>query len=110
MPRIADNALVNATRLIERIAEYRPEPQLGPEVEGFMQAVFGEVPPAAEVVERVARLSPVVAVVLDALLGTDLLADDDLRLAEAQRHPCALRESRSTADCCPASIPSTSNP
>jgi acetylornithine deacetylase/succinyl-diaminopimelate desuccinylase-like protein len=69
VPRIADNALVNATRLIDRIAEYRPEPQLGPEVEGFMKAVFGEVPPAVEVVERVAPLSPVVAVVLDALLA-----------------------------------------
>ena len=69
MPRIADNALVNATRLIERIAEFRPEPQLGPEVEGFMQAVFGEVPPAAEVVERVASLSHVAAVVVDALLA-----------------------------------------
>ena len=69
MPRIADNALVNATRLIERIAEYRPEPQLGPEVEGFMQAVFGEVPPAAQVVERVAPLSPVAAVIVEALLA-----------------------------------------
>jgi acetylornithine deacetylase/succinyl-diaminopimelate desuccinylase-like protein len=69
MPRIADNALVNATRLVDRIAEYRPEPQLGPEVEGFMQAVFGEVPPAARVVERVAPLSPVAAVVVDALLA-----------------------------------------
>jgi acetylornithine deacetylase/succinyl-diaminopimelate desuccinylase-like protein len=69
MPRIADNALVNATRLVDRIAEYRPEPQLGPEVEGFMQAVFGEVPPAAEVVERIAPLSPVAAMVVDALLG-----------------------------------------
>jgi acetylornithine deacetylase/succinyl-diaminopimelate desuccinylase-like protein len=69
MPRIADNALVNATRLIERIADFRPEPQLGPEVEGFMQAVFGEVPPAAEVVERVASLSHVAAVVVDALLA-----------------------------------------
>ena len=69
MPRIADNALVNATRLIERIAEYRPEPQLGPEVEGFMRAVFGEVPPAADVVARVAPLSPVAAVVVEALLA-----------------------------------------
>jgi len=69
MPRIADNALVNATRLIDRIAEYRPEPQLGPEVEGFMQAVFGEVPPASEVLARVAPLSPVAAVVIEALLA-----------------------------------------
>jgi acetylornithine deacetylase/succinyl-diaminopimelate desuccinylase-like protein len=68
MPRIADNALVNATRLIDRIAEYRPEPQLSPEVEAFMHAVFGEVPAAGDVVDRVAPLSPVVAMVLDALL------------------------------------------
>jgi acetylornithine deacetylase/succinyl-diaminopimelate desuccinylase-like protein len=69
MPRIADNALVNATRLIDRIAEYRPEPQLGPEVEGFMQAVFGEVPSAADVVDRVAAMSPLAAAVVDALLA-----------------------------------------
>jgi acetylornithine deacetylase/succinyl-diaminopimelate desuccinylase-like protein len=69
MPRIADNALVNATKLVERIAAYRPEPQLGPEVEGFMQAVFGEVPPASAVVDKVAGISPVAAVVVDALLA-----------------------------------------
>jgi acetylornithine deacetylase/succinyl-diaminopimelate desuccinylase-like protein len=69
MPRIADNALVNAVRLIERIAEYRPEPQLGPEVEGFLQVVFGEVFPASEVAERVAAVSPVAAVIVDALLA-----------------------------------------
>lgn len=69
MPRIADNALVNAVRLIERIAEYRPEPQLGPEVEAFLQVVLGEVFPAAEAVERVAALSPVAAMVIEALLA-----------------------------------------
>jgi acetylornithine deacetylase/succinyl-diaminopimelate desuccinylase-like protein len=69
MPRIADNALVNAVRLIERIAEYRPEPQLGPEVEGFLQVVFGEVFPASEAAERVAVLSPVAAVIVEALLA-----------------------------------------
>src|SRR5881227_4027146 len=31
MPGIADNALVKAARLIERIAGYRPEPQIQPE-------------------------------------------------------------------------------
>jgi acetylornithine deacetylase/succinyl-diaminopimelate desuccinylase-like protein len=69
MPRIADNALVNATRLIQRIADYRPEPQLGPEMEGFLQAVLGEVPPASEVVDRVAALSPIAAVLAEALLA-----------------------------------------
>jgi acetylornithine deacetylase/succinyl-diaminopimelate desuccinylase-like protein len=69
VPRIADNALVNATRLVERLAEYRPEPHVGPEVEGFLQALLGEVPPAAEAVERVTPLSPVAAVLVDALLA-----------------------------------------
>jgi acetylornithine deacetylase/succinyl-diaminopimelate desuccinylase-like protein len=69
MPRIADNALVNAVHVIERIADYRPEPQLGPEVEGFLQAVLGEVTTAAEAVERVAPLSPVAAAVIDALMA-----------------------------------------
>jgi acetylornithine deacetylase/succinyl-diaminopimelate desuccinylase-like protein len=69
MPRIADNALVNAVHLIERIADYRPEPQLGPEVEGFLQAVLGETTTAAQAAERVAPLSPVAAVVIDALLA-----------------------------------------
>src|SRR5262249_1505419 len=35
MPGIADNALVKAATLIERLASYRPEPQLQPEVEAF---------------------------------------------------------------------------
>jgi acetylornithine deacetylase/succinyl-diaminopimelate desuccinylase-like protein len=69
MPRIADNALVNSTRLIERIAGYQPEPQLGPEVERFLLAVLGEVPPASQAVERMTSVSPVAAVVVDALLG-----------------------------------------
>jgi acetylornithine deacetylase/succinyl-diaminopimelate desuccinylase-like protein len=69
MPGIADNALVNAVPLIERIAGYRPEPQLGPEVEGFLRAVLGEVTPAAQAAERIAPLSPVAAVLIDALLA-----------------------------------------
>jgi acetylornithine deacetylase/succinyl-diaminopimelate desuccinylase-like protein len=69
MPRIADNALVSATRLIERIAAYRPEPQLSPEVEGFLRAVLDDVPPASEAVERMAEVSPAAAVLVDALLA-----------------------------------------
>ena len=69
MPRIADNALVNAVPLIERIAAYRPEPQLGPEVEGFLQAVLGEVTSAAQAVDRIAAVSPVAAVLIEALLA-----------------------------------------
>ncbi|HLX32245.1 MAG TPA: M20/M25/M40 family metallo-hydrolase, partial [Gaiellaceae bacterium] len=69
MPRIADNALVGATQLIERIAAYRPEPQLGPEVEGFLRAALDDMPTASDAVARVAELSPAAAVLVDALLG-----------------------------------------
>ncbi|HEY3577515.1 MAG TPA: M20/M25/M40 family metallo-hydrolase [Gaiellaceae bacterium] len=69
MPGIADNPLVKASRLIERIAAYRPEPQLGPEVEAFLSVVLGDVPPAQEAVERLRPLSPVGAAVIEALLA-----------------------------------------
>jgi acetylornithine deacetylase/succinyl-diaminopimelate desuccinylase-like protein len=69
MPGIADNALVKAAQLIERIAAYRPEPQIGPEVEAFLSVVLGEVPPAHEAVDRIRSLSPVGAEVTGALLA-----------------------------------------
>ena len=69
MPGIADNALVKAAELIERIAAYRPEPQLGPEVERFLLATLGEVPPATEAVERTRELSAAGADIVEALLG-----------------------------------------
>ena len=69
MPGIADNALVKAARLIERISAFRPEPQIGPEVEAFLSILFDELPPAHEVVERIRPLSPVGAEVVEALLA-----------------------------------------
>jgi acetylornithine deacetylase/succinyl-diaminopimelate desuccinylase-like protein len=69
MPGIADNALVKATRLIERLAAYRPEPQLGPEVEAFLGTLLGEVPPASEAVERTRALSTAAADVVEPLLA-----------------------------------------
>jgi acetylornithine deacetylase/succinyl-diaminopimelate desuccinylase-like protein len=68
MPGIADNALVKAVRLVERLAEYRPEPQLGPEVEAFLRTVLGDVPPAGEAVELTGQLSPAAANLVEALL------------------------------------------
>jgi acetylornithine deacetylase/succinyl-diaminopimelate desuccinylase-like protein len=69
MPGIADNALVKAARLIERIAAYRPEPQLQQEVEAFLRTVLGEVPPAADVVERARALHPIAAELVEPLLA-----------------------------------------
>jgi acetylornithine deacetylase/succinyl-diaminopimelate desuccinylase-like protein len=55
MPGIADNALVKAARLVERIAEYRPPQQVIPEVDAFLRAFGSDLeslpPTAAELVE-----------------------------------------------------------
>jgi acetylornithine deacetylase/succinyl-diaminopimelate desuccinylase-like protein len=68
-PGMGDNALVKAARLIERIAAYRPEPQRGPEVDGFLRAVLGEVPAAAEAVESLRPVSPAAADMVEPLLA-----------------------------------------
>jgi acetylornithine deacetylase/succinyl-diaminopimelate desuccinylase-like protein len=69
MPGIADNALVKAARLIERIADFRPEPQLGPEAEAFLSVVVGAVPPPHEAVERTREVTTAGADVVEALLS-----------------------------------------
>jgi acetylornithine deacetylase/succinyl-diaminopimelate desuccinylase-like protein len=69
MPGIADNALVKAARLIERLAAYRPEPQLGPEADGFLRVVLGEAPSAVSVVERLRAISPAAADMVEPVLS-----------------------------------------
>jgi len=69
MPGIADNALVKAARLIDRLATLRLEPHTGPEVEAFLRVVLGEVPPASEAVERVRAVSAAAADSVEALLA-----------------------------------------
>src|SRR5438270_7441709 len=44
MPGIADNALVKAAKLIERLGEFTPEPRLEQEVSALFEAVTGEPP------------------------------------------------------------------
>ena len=68
MPGIADNALVKAAKLIERIAQYRPEPQIQQEVEVFLQAVLGEVPSPETAVARTRERDPTVAEQIEPLL------------------------------------------
>jgi len=69
MPGIADNALVKAARLIERIAAYRPDPQIQQEVAVFLEAVLGEVPAAPAVVERARAMDKTVAELVEPLLA-----------------------------------------
>ena len=69
MPGIADNALVKAARLVQRLGELRPEPRLTPEVERFLEGVLGEVPPAAEALEWARAVDPVAAELFEPLLS-----------------------------------------
>jgi acetylornithine deacetylase/succinyl-diaminopimelate desuccinylase-like protein len=69
MPGIADNALVKAARLIERLAAYRPEPQVQQEVAAFLKTVLGEVPPPGAILERTREVDPLAAELVEPLLA-----------------------------------------
>jgi acetylornithine deacetylase/succinyl-diaminopimelate desuccinylase-like protein len=69
MPGIADNALVKAARLVERLAQYEHAPQIQPEVEAFLRTVVGEVPSAGHVVARTRALDQTAAALVEPLLS-----------------------------------------
>jgi acetylornithine deacetylase/succinyl-diaminopimelate desuccinylase-like protein len=70
MPGIADNALVKASRLIERLGEFSPEPRLEPEVAALFEAVVGQPPADATQVLEVARaVDPIAAELVEPLVG-----------------------------------------
>ena len=69
MPGIADNALVNAARLVERLAEFRPQPQYGPETEALARALAGADVPVEEAVVRAGELHPLAAEMIEPLLS-----------------------------------------
>ena len=68
-PGIADNALVKAAALIERLGAYAPEPVLGPEVEEFLRVLLGEVPAARDAVARAREVSGFAAETVEPLLS-----------------------------------------
>lgn len=72
MPGIADNALIKAAGLIEALAAHRPEPEIGPEVAGFLEAVLGEQPAPTEVLERLRAVDPVAVELIEPLLSFTL--------------------------------------
>ena len=72
MPGIADNALVKAAPLIEKLAAHRPEPAIGPEVGGFLDVVLGERPRPGEVLERLQAVDPLAAELMEPLLAYTL--------------------------------------
>jgi acetylornithine deacetylase/succinyl-diaminopimelate desuccinylase-like protein len=68
LPGIADNALVKAAGLIERIAAFHDEPQLGPETEALLEALTGSVPSAADALARARAVDPAAVEILEPLL------------------------------------------
>ena len=60
---------MKAARLVERIAAYRPEPQLQQEVEAFLRTVLGDVPPATSVLDRARAVHPIAAELVEPLLA-----------------------------------------
>jgi acetylornithine deacetylase/succinyl-diaminopimelate desuccinylase-like protein len=73
MPGIADNALVKAAKLIERLGAFLPEPRLEPEVAVLMKLVTGdEAPPADELLARAQEVDPLVVELIEPQLGMTL--------------------------------------
>ena len=69
MPGIADNALVKAAPLIERLGAFSVPPTLIPEVVAFLGTVLGREPPAADALAEAQALSPLAAELVEPLLG-----------------------------------------
>jgi acetylornithine deacetylase/succinyl-diaminopimelate desuccinylase-like protein len=72
VPGIADNALVKAAPLIERLAAYEPELQLGPETSLLIEAVAGRPLDPAEALELAREVDPAAAELLEPLLSLTL--------------------------------------
>src|SRR4029450_2628526 len=70
MPAIADNALVKASRMIQKLGEFTPEPRLEPEVSALFESIAGAPPAdAAQVLEVARAVDPLAAELVEALLG-----------------------------------------
>jgi acetylornithine deacetylase/succinyl-diaminopimelate desuccinylase-like protein len=69
MPAIADNALVKAAALVERLGAFQPEPVLIPEAVGFFEAVGDSVPPVGDALALARSIDPVAAELIEPLLG-----------------------------------------
>jgi acetylornithine deacetylase/succinyl-diaminopimelate desuccinylase-like protein len=68
MPGIADNALVRAARLVQRLAEIRQAPRLIPETEALFSAL-GRVPAQSELERTVRELPPELRATVEPILG-----------------------------------------
>jgi acetylornithine deacetylase/succinyl-diaminopimelate desuccinylase-like protein len=69
MPAIADNALVRAAGLVERLGSFADEPRVGPEVEGFLRAALDEVPAPGDALGRAREVDALAAEMIEPLLA-----------------------------------------
>jgi acetylornithine deacetylase/succinyl-diaminopimelate desuccinylase-like protein len=70
MPGIADNALVKAAPLIERLGAYKPKPRLEPEIEALVRTLTGaDAPPAEEIVPLASAIHPLLGAFVEPLLA-----------------------------------------
>jgi acetylornithine deacetylase/succinyl-diaminopimelate desuccinylase-like protein len=73
VPGIADNALVKAAPLIEKLGTYKPERLLIPEVEAMVCAVIGRPPASADEALEIARsTSPLLGELVEPLVSLTL--------------------------------------
>jgi acetylornithine deacetylase/succinyl-diaminopimelate desuccinylase-like protein len=71
-PGIADNALVKAAPMIQRLGAFRDEPEIGPEVAAFLLALCGQVPEPGDAVSAARAVHPLAGDIVEPLLGTTL--------------------------------------
>jgi acetylornithine deacetylase/succinyl-diaminopimelate desuccinylase-like protein len=69
MPGIADNALVKAARLIDRLGAFHDQPRLGPETQMFLEAAVGDAPAPEEALARARDVHPLAGELLEPLLA-----------------------------------------
>src|SRR5918912_3867532 len=69
MPAIAENALVKAAPLVERLAALRPEPRIEPEVAAFLRLLTGRDVGPDDALEVARAIDPLAAELIEPLLA-----------------------------------------
>jgi acetylornithine deacetylase/succinyl-diaminopimelate desuccinylase-like protein len=95
-PGIADNALVKAAPLVERLGLFQDEPELGPEVKAFLRAVCGDVPGPMEAVSAARSVHPLAGDIIEPLLGTTITPT---MIAASQKRNVIPNRCEITVDC-----------
>jgi acetylornithine deacetylase/succinyl-diaminopimelate desuccinylase-like protein len=110
MPGIADNALVKAAVLIERLAAYRPERTLGPETSALLRVLTGEEPAGVEeALEQARAVHPLVGELVEPLLSMTL---SPTMIAASQKRNVIPARCDVTVDCrlLPGQLPADAEP